>query len=130
MPYAQSVETRSDFDNSEDEQRILAELDRLTEINEMAGIYFTQAGRALAIPVSFESDEVVDYIRFNLLTFEGKLATYSIVKIGKIIGATSVRALCLTFVDVTLLPFFDKLPGDKLLHVPALAVDSMSRSEA
>jgi hypothetical protein len=60
------------------------------------------------------------------LSSEGTFISYSRVVIGRIVGANAVRALCLSFDNVTLLPFFDSLRDDHLLHVPALAVSSMS----
>ena len=119
----------SRIENTKEENNILVELDRICEAANFNGQYFTQVNRAMALPVSFRVDEKVTYVKFNSLMFEGKFVTYSIVKIGRIIGASIVRALCLSFDDVTLLPFLDKLPNDMLLHVPVLAVDSMSRSE-
>jgi hypothetical protein len=124
LPYVNTI----DSGISEDEERILVELDRLTALADMHTLYFAQVCKALAIPISFEADKPVSIENFGSLTFEGKLATYSVVKIGRILGGTSVRALCLSFNEVTLLPFCDNLPDDLLLHVPVLAVDSISRS--
>jgi hypothetical protein len=62
------------------------------------------------------------------LSFEGRFKCYSKVMIGRIIGAGSVRAFCLTFDDVLMLPGFDRLPDDRLLHVPILAVDVMDKT--
>jgi hypothetical protein len=110
---------------------------RLKEVDEMAenldyygNDYFVESNRALSIPsLIVKDDEDVSYIRFdNKLTFEGKLITYSSVKIGKIIGGNAVRAFCLTFDDVTLLPYFDSLPDGHLLHVPAYAVEEIDKS--
>jgi hypothetical protein len=90
--------------------------------------YFVETSRALAIPVDIEEEEEKRYGDFDKLTFEGVLKSYSKVMIGRVIGANSVRAWCLAFDDVTLLPFFDELPDDRLLHVPALAVDSIAQT--
>ncbi len=130
LPFVEAIDTRSELSIGKEEERILVELDHLTDAAHMHGVYFTQAGRALSIPVTFESDKPTGYTSFNSLTFEGRLVTYSVVKIGRLIGATSIRALCLSFDEVMLLPFFDTLPEDRLLHVPALAIDSMSRTAA
>ncbi len=121
-----------DVDNKEitdKEEKTLVELDQICDEAKLNGLYFTRAGRALAIPVFYDRNEKVVLKSFNNLTFEGSFVTYSIVKIGYIIGASVVRALCLSFDRVTLLPFFDQLPSEMLLHVPVLAVDSMSRSD-
>ncbi len=62
-------------------------------------------------------------INFSRLSFEGTFACYSKLLIGKIVGGTSVRALCLTFHEAILLPFFDHLPERHLLYVPVQAVE-------
>jgi hypothetical protein len=90
--------------------------------------YFVETSRALAIPASFEADSPVGYGNFFRLSFEGRFKCYSKVMIGRIIGAGSVRAFCLTFDDVLMLPGFDRLPDDRLLHVPILAVDVMDKT--
>jgi hypothetical protein len=128
LPYADKIEPSSKLDTSESEEQLLTELDRLTAIADMHSIYFAQVFKALSIPASFESDSTVSIGNFNSIAFEGKLITYSIVKIGRIIGQESVRALCLSFDEVTLLPLYDYLPTDHLLHVPVVAVDSMLRT--
>lgn len=38
----------------------------------------------------------------------------------------SVRALCLTFDQATLFPYFNELPPNDLLYVPVLAVDEIN----
>lgn len=129
LNYVEVVDHRDELSISKEEERALQELDKLSEISNMHGSYFTQAGKALAIPFQFERDEKVTYLDYQGITFEGSLETYSIVKIGRLIGATSIRALCLTFNNVTTLPLFTDLPSEYLLHVPALAVDSMSKTE-
>ena len=70
----------------------------------------------------------VDLINFFDLSFEGPFTSFSIVHVGKIVGACSVRALCLSFKEATLLPYFDNIPDDHFLHVPVLAVDNISRT--
>jgi hypothetical protein len=130
LQFVDDIDIRSQLDIKEEETRLLAGLDHLTELANMHGIYLTRAGRALAIPVSFEADEPVDGSDFDSPMFVGRLVTYSIVKIGEIVEATSVRSLCLTFDEVTMWSHFDSLPKDQLLHVPVLAIDSMSLTAA
>lgn len=125
IPFVDSINTSKEFENTEEERRLLVELDQLTELANMHTMYFAQTGKALSIPVSFEADDSVKYRKFDYLSFVGKLETFSVVKIGRIIGATSVRALCLSFDEVTIFPNYDTLPDDHLLHVPALAIRSM-----
>jgi len=40
-----------------------------------------------------------------------------------------IDAVCLAFYNTLLLPFFERVPEDHLLHVPVLAVDSMQQAE-
>jgi hypothetical protein len=93
----------------------------------MAGMlgrqYFVSAHRSLSIPVRFDANAPVSSFDFNEgLEFSGQLITFSTVRIGRNLGGNAVRALCLTFDNVTLLPYFDHLPEDRLLHTPAFAI--------
>lgn len=92
--------------------------------------YFVETSRALSIPSSFESsaENTVTYHSFYKLSFEGTFRGYTKVAIGRIIGSGSIRAYCLGFEEVTLLPYFDRLPEDHILHIPALAVDSIDQT--
>ena len=92
--------------------------------------YFVDSQRSFAIPASFESsaDETVTYHDMFQLSFEGVFRGYSKIMIGRIVGAGSVRAYCLTFEEVTLLPFFDEMPEEDILHVPALAVNDIQQT--
>src|SRR4051812_15582813 len=69
--------------------------------------YFVETSRGLSIPASIipDSDNTVRYKSFHKLTFEGVFRGYSKVAIGRIIGGDSIRAYCLAFEEVTLLPF-------------------------
>lgn len=117
------------FQITPQDEQVLAHLEKTAESLEFLDQqYFVETSRALAIPVAFEDGEEKRYGNFYGLSFEGILKSYSRVLIGRVIGAQSVRAWCLTFDEVTLLPFFDELPEDRLLHVPALAVDSISQT--
>ena len=114
------------FNKSTEEDRILAELDSISEkcrfINQK---YFVSVNIAFSIPCSFSADSQVSYTQFEPLSFEAKFVTYSIVKIGRILASHAVRALCVSFDESILLPYFDSLPEDHLLHVPVLAVGDM-----
>lgn len=92
--------------------------------------YFVETSRGLSIPATpqLSEDNKYSYKSFHKLTFEGIFRGYSKVAIGRIIGGDSVRAYCLTFDEVLLLPFFDSLSEDHIFHVPALAVDSIDRT--
>lgn len=127
--YIDSKQISNEFTSTENEKKLLVELDELSYASYMHGTYFTQTHKALAIPASFDSEKEVKYINFEQLSFEGLLETYSVVKIVKIIGSTTIRALCLTFSNVLTLPYFENISEEYLLHVPALAVDSMFLTE-
>lgn len=124
-----STPVGSGFDIGKHEEVTLNTLDNMADdlgfINES---YFVSTGRALAIPKSFEANAEVAYGSFYGLSFEGRLGCYAQVAIGKIINELSVRALCLTWRDVTLLPYMDKLGDSKLLYTPILAVESMDKT--
>ncbi len=111
------------------DERMLAELDYGAEaLGFIDQNYFVQSARAMILPKSFEADQQVSCTDFFGLTFEGRFATYARVHIGRIIGAGAVRAVCLTFTRTTLLPYFDKLPDDRLLLVPVLAITSIEQT--
>lgn len=114
------------FDISAEDEHLLAELDHAAaELGFHGRSYFVEAGRAIIAPASFEADQDVPYFNFPGLTFEGQFATYSKVHVGRVLGGSSVRAVCLTFDTATLLPFFDPIEDGHLLHVPVLAVQSI-----
>ncbi len=127
-PFAEQVGSREIFGALPDEETLLVSLDEISTIAQTEGSYFVETGRALSIPASFDAAEPVELINFFDLTFEGPFTSFSIVHVGKIVGAFSVRALCLAFEEATLLPYFDSIPSDHLLHVPVLAVESIART--
>jgi hypothetical protein len=119
------------FDISQQDAFTLAQLDAAAEMLGFIGNqYLMNSHRAFAIPASFNVDEQVTHHQFMGLMFEGDFACYSKIHVGKILGATSVRALCLTFHNVTLLPYFDRMEEGDLLHVPVLAVDTIDQLAA
>lgn len=120
-----------EFEHTEYEARRLAELERIAiDLRFVDQQYFVSSGRSFLIPASFEADEDIDSVHFDSLTFSGEFVTYSTVRIGRLIGRSAVRALCLTFDKVTLLPYFDEVPADQLLHVPAFAVTDIDKLAA
>jgi hypothetical protein len=123
-----------DFERKPEDAEILNRLDFLAgELNFIDQAYFVRSARALAIPVEdFTSDERVsvwDLKGEEFTGFHGTFACYSKVQIGRIIGAQSVRALCLTFHEVTLMPYMDSLPEQHLLYVPVPAVDKIEQTQ-
>lgn len=119
------------FEMNRADEHTLAELDAAAEMLGFIGNqYLLNSYRAFAIPAHFEAEGPVTHHQFMGLMFEGDFACYSKIHIGRIIGVTSVRALCLTFHNVTLLPYFDRMEDGDLLHVPVLAVDSIDKLAA
>lgn len=92
--------------------------------------YFISARRSMIIPKSFDKSEPVNYTDFFGLSFEGKFASFAIVHIGNLVGHQTIHAVCLTFAEATLLPYFDSLIEDDLLFVPVLAVGSIEQTQA
>lgn len=97
--------------------------------------YFMETTRGLVIPRSFGPYEKTSMIDLSRLAFEGvfrgyaKLATDRLVAFDGSGARKDIRALCLEFDDVTLLPYFDKLSLDRLLCVPILAAVSIERTD-
>lgn len=128
LPLAERLVLEGHFDGfksaNTDEHAELVALEAMADIAGMLGRqYFVSSGRSVAVPVSFEADQPVNTYDFNEgLDFSGTLVTYGSVRIGRDLGGNAMRALCLTFDNVTLLPYFDKLQSDRLLYTPAFAV--------
>ena len=118
------------FERLPEDEKILGELDQAaSDLNLVGKPYWVESSRSISLPVDFESDEEVPAISFSNLNFEGVFACYSKVMVGRIIGGTSIRALCLTFHETTLLPYFDSLPERHLLYVPVHAIDYIDQTE-
>lgn len=132
---AQLAETRAaenfsdSFETSDLDHRLLAELDIGAEsLGFLNNDYFVESGRAMILPASFQADETVLYTSFFGLSFEGRFASYAKVHIGRIIGGSAVRAVCMAFSEATLLPYFDNIHRDEMLYVPVMAVNSMEQT--
>ncbi len=129
---AETIATENFSDSmeiSDLDHRLLTELEVGAEaLGFLNKDYFVESGRALILPASFQSDEPVLYTSFFGLSFEGRFATYAKVHIGRIIGGSAVRAVCLAFTDVTLLPYFETVPDNELVFVPVLAINSMEQT--
>ena len=123
------------LENNEDEERALAELDAVGNMLGFFGRYFVESTQAFAIPASYEADKPVSVINFGSgLTFQGNLETHSVVKINSLhvtwLEKIDIRALCLRFDTVLMLPYFETLDEDRLLFVPVASIDDMRRVEA
>jgi hypothetical protein len=119
---------RDELKANDNDHLLLAELDYAAEHLGYHGTqYEISAYRTLAVSASFEADKPVKvYDIFRHMSFRGTFETYAHVRIGRIIGAHSVRAVCLAFSDAILYPTFERIPDEDLLYVPVLAVDSIA----
>lgn len=131
LPLAEKLVMQGYYDGfvsaDTDEQAEVVALEAMADLAGMLGQqYLVSSGRSVAIPVSFEAGQPVRTFDFNEgLDFSGTLVTYGSVRIGRNLGGNAIRALCLTFDNVTLLPYFNKLQEDRLLYTPAFAVRSI-----
>ena len=121
---------RDHYERATEDETILRDLDHRAEaLDFIDHSYWVVANRAISIPVSFEEDQPVSVISFNRTSFEGRFVCYSKVAIGRIVGARTIHALCLSFDEATLMPYMDKLPEDHLLYVPVAAVDEIDMND-
>ncbi len=124
LPIAEQMVTGGLFDvfkPSHEEQKAIITLENDADSFGMLDKdYFVEAGRMFSMPVSFEADELVRYDELPAISFEGRLVSYSTLRVGRIIGANAVRALCLAFHKVTLLPFLIKSPTTTYCTFPLL----------
>jgi hypothetical protein len=128
-PFVFELSKRADFDSfqrSHAEKSALQELDSMAEDLALDGKdYHVVAGRSWSIPRSFRVEEEVHLGNYYGVEFWGTFCSHAIVKINGLYGREDVRALCLTFDDVLMLPGLDKVPADRAVHVPVLAVDDI-----
>lgn len=114
----------------QDEEQQLIELERMADsLNLLDKNYFVRSSNSFIIPASFDADdpEVSHYQFRDGLDFRGHLCTYSIIRIGNLLGRASISAVCLTFENATLLPYLNDLETSDLLHTPVFAVNDMEQ---
>lgn len=110
------------------EREQLAELGQQADkLDLVGGFYFVDSGRSILMPAHPDTGNPITSFQFEALSFEGQFSTYSTLRLDSAVGASAIRALCLTFDNVTLLPYLDTIPSDKQLYVPAFAVQNMDR---
>jgi hypothetical protein len=125
LPFYQGDE----FENQPEDERVLATLGQdARDLGFENESFFVKAGKALAIPASFDAAKPVYYREYYNVAIEGNFQCYSKVMIGRIIGEKSVRAFCLAFDEAFILPHLDYLEEDRILHVPILAVNKMQKT--
>lgn len=127
LPYAEKLVMKGELDSFDSvstiEQRNLQELEYLAEVTGMLNKrYFVNSGRSIVLPADLEYSEFTPYEMSDGIDFSGKLISFSTIRIGRNLGGQSIRALCLTFDNVTLLPYFEQIDSDRLVHTPAFAV--------
>lgn len=126
IPFAEKRFEDTTFYGTNSDISDLISLDDMAEQGGLFGSWFVQAGLAFIIPATFEASENVKITKYDRgVTFEGSFNCYSRVSIGKIIGGSSVRALCMTFGQATIVPDFISVSESDLLHVPVLAATDM-----
>lgn len=119
-----------EFEHNDYEIRSIVELEqKAIDLQMIDQPYFVTSGRSFLLPVSFDGERDIETVQFPQLNFEGTFVTYSTVRIGRLMGKGAIRSLCLAFDKVTLLPYFDTIPDDQLLHVPAYAVFDIDKVE-
>lgn len=132
QPYAEKLLMNGDLDSIEHSD---AELENLRDLMQLAydtntlnARFYVQSRKSIITPATQESLHNVAVIHFNEgLDYSGKFIGYSTVRIGQLIGGNAIRALCLTFENTTLLPYFDQVSPDKWLHTPVHAVGDMEK---
>lgn len=132
LPYAEKLVRKGSLDDYDQVSEL--ECDHLSELEylaEAAGMlnkkYFVNSGKLLILPADLEQSEFVPYHVNEGADFSGKLISFSTLRIGRNLGGQSIRALCLTFDNVTLLPYLDRVEEDRLVHAPAFAVTGIDR---
>lgn len=125
---AEQISATSDnFEATNNDEFMLTELDYAAEeLGFIGQNYFFSAFRGFVFPKQFDATKPVTYHSIFDITAEGPFAAYSRVSVGRLIGVGTVRAVCLTFDEATILPSFTKLENDEMLFVPVLSIDSMT----
>ncbi len=128
-PFVFELSKRADFDSfqrSDAERSVLRTLDSMADdLGLDSKDYQVAAGRAWSIPKSFRIDEEVPIGNHYGVEFLGTFCSHAIVKINGLCGREDIRALCLTFDDVVMLPELDRVPTNRAVHVPVLAVNDI-----
>jgi len=128
LPYAERMVMDGILDSFEPstvEHQQLSELEIQADAAQMLNSrYYVKSGRSFIAPFAHEREVKGNGIhQFNNgLDFTGTLFTYSTLRLKRGIGDGAIRALCLTFHGVKLLPGLDDMPEGYLLHTPAFAV--------
>ena len=117
-----------------EEEQAVAELDAVSDIFGFFGRYFVESAQAFAIPLDYDSNQPVSVSNYGgSFMFRGNLEAHSVVKISSLhiswLESMDIKALCLMFDDVLMLPYFEFLDEDRLLFVPAESIDDIQRVE-
>lgn len=91
--------------------------------------YVVRSESSVLLPPVLDVEEIKG-VRFEKLQFSGEFMNYTTIQTRQKVGGGSLRALCLTFDNVTLLPDSHEVEEGHLLHVPVFAVSDIDRISA
>jgi hypothetical protein len=144
LPFAQKLTFSKGFDdfaNHEHETEAVWSMNIALRNFDMLGDYDVKAGLAFIIPEDTTPDENdnVTIHRMDLdLGFNGSLLGARTLKIGKVLGGMTIRAVCLAFedslikyrttLDKAIIPVFDKVDDEDRVYVPVYARVKMDRA--
>ena len=133
MTRADVIVGNPDLTDSEEERRVLRELDAISEaLGFSERHYFIEASQSFFLPRDY-SEENQNVCRFeDKFAFCGTLKTFGIVKIGRLAVADhSVRSLCLVFYSFTFLETAGTVEeaDEHMLCTPAYAVEDIAAGD-
>lgn len=136
QPYARDLFVAGVFEEhqvSDKEQEVLSELEGVAcDLGMINGNYIVGATLSFAIPDQKNYFDVIKISKFDhRVNFVGRLANYSTVRMYMYMpdGSRVFRSLCLAFDSAIIFPNEHEISDDKLLHVPAFAIDSIQPVE-
>lgn len=145
-PFAYELIFNKEFDrfaHSDKEVSTLYDINLALEQLGMKKDYWVETDLAFVLPEDTSPDEEgnVNFVRINDQTeFKGELLGGRSLKMGKVIGEQSVRSICLTFHETTILsttttgdaviPINADLEEEHRMYVPVFAVRSIEQAAA
>lgn len=129
-PYAAGLMKLRSFDaleRSEAEELMIAQLSHAVGVLGLRGSYLVEANRAwVKEPVFITRDKTIE--EFYGVGFEGNFFGHDVVKMDGVDEQHRIRALCLTFRNVMIVPDCIEVPPHEFVYVPALAVSEIVRT--
>lgn len=133
QPYAQDLFVDGVFEEhqvSEKEQEVLSELEGVAcDLGMINENYVVRTSLSYVIPDQKEYFGPINIKKFDhRIDFVGRLANYSTVRMYMYMpdGSRVIRSLCLAFDSAVIFPSEQEISHDKLLHVPAFAVEGIT----